>query len=288
MPSWRSRIAAQPGPGGALDPVALPGGRPRRRGRLRRLPVRRGHAHPAHGHLVGVLRLVPRDGQGAPRGERRPGRARRHLAGAGLGPRPLPAHAPPGHAAHHRGDLGPPAPSARRRGPAHHGGLAGPGRAGAWCGRGAGGRGRRHPGAGDPDPQRPCRRRHRARHLAAGRAALRRRATRRRSSRPSPTWSPGWRACGRSCSAAGSSRRRTARHSSSSAAVRRRASASARRTASATGPASRRSSRRPSGCWPRRAPSWPTRPSSVGHRPTWCEGVRATEAELQALARAPP
>ena len=47
--------------------------------------------------------------------ERRPGRARRHLAGAGLGPRPLPAHAAPGHAPHHRGDLGSPAPSAGRR-----------------------------------------------------------------------------------------------------------------------------------------------------------------------------
>ena len=140
------------------------------------LPVRRGLARPAHGHLVRVLRLVPRDGQGAPRGERRSGRARRHLAGAGLGPRPLPAHAPPRHAAHHRGDLGPPAPSAGRRRPAHHGCLAGPGQPGLGCGRGPGGRRRRPPGAGDPDAQRPRRRRHRARHLAAGRAAFRRRA----------------------------------------------------------------------------------------------------------------
>ena len=56
------------------------------------------------------------------------GDAGRHVAGAGVGARPLPAAAPPGHAPHHGAHLGGTAQGARRSGPAHRGSLARPGR----------------------------------------------------------------------------------------------------------------------------------------------------------------
>ena len=63
----------------ALDPVARGGDDRGGRPRLRRVPVRRGHPRPPRRHLVGVLRLGDRAGEGPPRRRRasRPTSARR-------------------------------------------------------------------------------------------------------------------------------------------------------------------------------------------------------------------
>ena len=121
--------AGPPRPRRALDPVAL-----RRSPSARRRQPTRASSSPRPARILHAaiwseycdwyleMAKVRLGGDGAR------GHAGGHVAGARLGARSLPAHAPPGHAAHHRGDLGPPAAPARRRRPAHHGRLAGPAR----------------------------------------------------------------------------------------------------------------------------------------------------------------
>ncbi len=220
---------------------------------------------------------------------------RRHLAGPDLGPRPLPAPAPPGHAAHHRGDLGPAAPSPGRRRPAHHGGLAGPSdRRPRWPTSGQAAavadilelvtqiRNARADAGIEPATWLEAELRFDDAERSAAFEALADVVA--RLARVRPRLGPVGPAAARSDGASGGCRGRPRRRQPWRGGPARGAGRGPRARPGATGEGARRDRGAAS---PRRAPSWPTRPSSTRAPAHVVDGVRTTEAELEGLAAAP-